>query len=73
MPLSSRTDIQNLINKYKGDLYKSVESRLFIDSSKRSLKAVLLHNTNIYASIPVGHPTVMGEHYDEMKKTFGKY
>jgi len=29
--------------------------RLFIDSSKLSLKAVLLHNSNTLPSIPVGH------------------
>jgi len=31
------------------------EWRLFIDSSKLSLKAVLLHNGNQHSSIPVGH------------------
>ncbi|GFT46791.1 hypothetical protein TNCV_1317251 [Trichonephila clavipes] len=29
--------------------------RLFIDFSKLSLKAVLLHNGNILPSIPIGH------------------
>ena len=29
--------------------------RLFIDSSKRSLKGVLLHNGNEYPSIPIAH------------------
>ncbi|GBP73879.1 hypothetical protein EVAR_82708_1 [Eumeta japonica] len=32
-----------------------VQWRIFIDSTKRSLKAVLLHNGGFYASIPVGH------------------
>ena len=31
------------------------EWRLFIDSSKLSLKAVLLHNGNQHPSVPVGH------------------
>jgi hypothetical protein len=31
--------------------YEPEEWRLFIDSSKRSLKAVLLHNGNNYASV----------------------
>lgn len=35
--------------------YNTDQWRLFIDSSKRSLKAVLLHNSNKYASIPVAH------------------
>jgi hypothetical protein len=33
--------------------------RLFIDSSKLSLKAVLLHNGNQHPSIPVGHAVHM--------------
>ena len=36
--------------------------RLFIDSSKRSLKYVLLHNENQYASISIGHSTMWLEH-----------
>lgn len=43
------------------------EWRLFIDASKTSLKAVLLHNGNIKPSIPVAHSTSMRESYDNMK------
>lgn len=39
-------DINALMNKLKLNVYKDEEWRLFIDSSKRSLKAVLLNNTN---------------------------
>ena len=41
--------------------------RLFIDSSKTSLKAVLLHNGNIKPSIPVGYSILRKETYDTMK------
>ena len=41
--------------------------RLFIDSSKTSLKAVLLHNGNSKPSIPVGHSTSRKETYNTMK------
>ena len=41
---------------------------LFIDSSKRSLKCVLLHNTNEYASIPIGHSTTLKEKYEPVKQ-----
>lgn len=41
--------------------------RLFIDSSKRSLKAVLLHNGNNYPSVPVGHSVHLTENYENMK------
>lgn len=42
------------------------EWRLFIDSSKLSLKAVLLHNGNLLSSIPVGHAVHMKETYANM-------
>ena len=36
---------------------------LFMDFSKQSMKAVLLHITNVYAPIPIAHCTVMPEKY----------
>ena len=41
--------------------------RLFIDSSKLSLKAVLLYNGNTLPSIPVGHSVHNKETYENMK------
>jgi len=41
--------------------------QLFIDSSKLSLKAVLLHNGNTLSSIPVGHSVHSKESYENMK------
>ena len=38
-----------------GVAYSASNWRLFIDSSKRSLKVVLLHNGNVYPSIPMAH------------------
>ena len=38
-----------------------------MDSSKRSLKCVLLHNGNLYGSVPLGHSTTLKEKYDEIK------
>ena len=38
--------------------------RLFIDSSKRSLKGVLLHNGNKYPSIPIAQSVYVKESYD---------
>ena len=37
--------------------------RLFIDSSKESIKAVLLHNGNRYPSVPVAYSTTLKEPY----------
>ena len=42
------------------------EWRLFIDSSKSSLKPVLLHNGNDYPSVPVGHSVHMRESFENM-------
>ena len=41
--------------------------RLFIDSSSKSLKAVLLHNTNQCPSIPLAHSVVMKDNYQNIK------
>ena len=41
--------------------------RLFIDSSKQSLKGVLLHNRNKYFCIPIAHSVHLKESYDNME------
>lgn len=48
--------------------YKPEQWRLFIDSSKTSLKAVLLNNGNVLPSIPVGHAVHMKETYENIKQ-----
>lgn len=61
-------DVQGLMTELKF-LYKSENQRLFIDSSKTSLKAVLLSNGNELPSIPVVYgvslkkPTKIFKHY----------
>ena len=52
--------------------FHNTEWRLFIGSSKRSLKCVLLHNGNEFASIPIGHSVQMKESYDSMKQVLEK-
>ena len=47
--------------------YQSREWRLFIDSSSRSLKAVLLHIGNKMASVPFRHSVQLTESYKNMK------
>ena len=46
--------------------YDATEWRLFIDSSSRSLKAVLLNNGNKFGSIPVAHSAEMRETHNSM-------
>ena len=50
-----------------GKTYIPSEWRLFIDSSKRSLKAVLLYIGNTVSSLPIGHSVTMQENYDNMQ------
>jgi len=46
----------------------SDEWRLFIDSPKVNLKAVLLHNGNVLPSIPVAHAFGIKERDDSIKQ-----
>ena len=41
--------------------YDPNDWRLFVDSSKESMKAVLLHNGNILPSVPVAYSTTLKE------------
>jgi hypothetical protein len=56
-------DIENLLIKMGLTQYEPKEWRLFIDSSKRCLKCILLHNGNKYAGIPIAHSTQLKEEY----------
>ena len=47
--------------------HKTTEWRLFIDSSKTSLKAVLLHNGKKFSSVPIAYVTNMKETYENLK------
>ena len=59
-------NIRGIMEKF-GTEYDPKAWRLFIDSSSKSLKAVLLNNGNILASVPVAHSVEMKETYDNMK------
>jgi len=60
------SDVNTLFNSL-GQENKPGEWRLFMDSSKTSLKAVLLHNGNHYPSIPIAYAAQMKETYENMK------
>ena len=59
-------DIKDLIETL-GVPYQPREWRLFIDSSSRSLKALLLHIGNKIAFVPIGHSVQLTESYKNMK------
>ena len=60
------TDIQGLFQEI-GIAYSASDWRLFIDSSKRSLKALLLHNGKVYPSIPIAHSVQMKKDRESVK------
>jgi hypothetical protein len=41
--------------------------RLFIETSERSLKAVLLHNGNVFGSAPAAHSVLFKESYEHLE------
>lgn len=59
-------NIQGLMMEMGIEEYDPNQWRLFIDKSKRSLKCVLLHNTNKFGSLPVAYSTSMKEEYDSV-------
>jgi len=59
-------NIEGLVKEYKIK-YTASDWRLFIDSSIRSLKAILLHNGNIYAPLPVAHSVILDEEYHNLE------
>ena len=61
------TDVEGLLLAMGLSAYRSNDWRLFINSSKRSLKCVLLHNGNQYGSIPIGHSVTLKENYENFK------
>ena len=61
-------DVDGLMMSTLNIVHDPHEWRLCIDSSKTSLKAVLLHNGNLLPSVPVGHSVHLKETYDNLKK-----
>src|SRR5678816_2136424 len=59
-------DVNGQLGQALGHEHKSAELGLFIDSSKRSLKAVLLHISNVFSSVPVAYSTNTKERYEVM-------
>ena len=60
-------DIPGVLIKLGATEYSLADWRTFIDSSKRSLKCVLLHITNVYGSIPIGLSPTLKQKYDAIK------
>ncbi|KYN15220.1 hypothetical protein ALC57_12553 [Trachymyrmex cornetzi] len=61
------TNVLGLFKALGLDVYRSDEWRLFIDSFKRSLKRVLLHNEGRYASVPIAYSVHLKEIYENVE------
>ncbi|KAK5649680.1 hypothetical protein RI129_000709 [Pyrocoelia pectoralis] len=72
LPELGKILLKRLLQKMGLSEYTPDEWRLFIDSSRRSLKCVLLHNGNKYGSIPIGHSTSMKEEYESISLVLKK-
>lgn len=60
-------DIEGLFDLF-GQPHNPADWRLFIDSNKKSLKFVLLHNKNEYPIIPIAYSLDPKENYEDFKK-----
>ena len=65
-------DIAQLLLKLGVPQYECKDWRLFIDTSKLSLKCVLLHNGNQFASVPIAHSTTLKGKYEAVKYVLEK-
>ena len=60
--------IKDVLEYLGVDSYDANDWHLFLNSSKRSLNCVLLHNCNEYASVPIGHSVRAKETYASLKQ-----
>lgn len=56
-----------MINAFNRIIYVAEDWRLFLDSSTKNFKAVLIHNGNFYASVPIPNFVVLKEEYQNLK------
>ena len=61
-------NIPSLLKELGFSIYNPNECRLFIDSSKRSLKCVLLHNDNLFGVVPIGHSVCLHEEHGDVNR-----
>ena len=60
-------NISGFLQELGVPVYHPNNWRLFLDSSKNSLKCVLLHNGNVYATFPIRYSVYLQEEHNEIK------
>lgn len=60
------------MNELEKSIFIFNDSRLFIDFSKSSIKAILLHNTNVYSPIAVQHSVLLKEKHENIEMVLDK-
>ena len=63
---------QDLLSQMVLPGYDPDEWKFFMDSFKRSLKCVLLHNGNKFACVPIGHSVIVKKRYLNVKMVLQK-
>ena len=59
--------ISGLLQELGMPVYHPNDWRLFLDSSRHSLKCVLLHNGKFYAAVPIGESVYLREEHNDIK------
>ena len=59
--------ISGLVQKLGMPVYHPNDWGLFLDSSKHSLKCVLLHNGSVYTAVLIGHSVYLQEEHNDIK------
>ena len=60
-------NISGLLQELGMPVYHPNDWRLFLDSSRHSLKCVLLHNGKFYAAVPIGESVYLREEHNDIK------
>ena len=61
-------NIPGLLKELGLSIYSPNEWRMFIDSSKQSLKCVLLHSASLFGVVAIGHSVCLHEEYGDVKR-----
>ena len=61
-------NIPGLLKELGLSIQNPNEWQMFIDSSKRSLTGVFLHNNNLFDAFPIGHSVCLREEYGDAKR-----
>lgn len=65
-----RHNVHGLRRSWEFHPIYAIEWQLFSNSSKRSLQCVLLHNGNLFSTVPAEHSVCLCEKHEDIKRAF---